>query len=319
MKKGFLLVILSMSLWGLSYAMPTFLTAFNPFEIAIGRFIIYGLLSAVMLAVAIKRGKALPSLKEHWKPALAFACTGFTIYYGILVFAMQTLGAPLAALISGIQPIIISMYGNFKNKEFPAKIFIIPLLLILAGITIIHIKDVAESPTMNFSHSLIGLTTITIAILSWSWYAVTNGRFLKKNAHISPNNWSILVGLLCLPCSFIMAATLLYTSPESIHLLSSSISSIEIVTFIIVSLILGIGGSWLATLTWNKASLHVPMSLLGQMVVLEVFFGLFYIYCIKQSLPTIAELIGISFALTGVLVSIKQTNTFKKKQVKSLN
>lgn len=59
----------------------------------------------------------------------------------------------------------------------------------------------------------------------------------------------------------------------------------SMVLFVVVTLALGVGTSWLATSLFNYASHSLPMGLVGQLLILETVFGIAYTCIYHQSLP----------------------------------
>ena len=42
---------------------------------------------------------------------------------------------------------------------------------------------------------LVGILCATGALVSWTWFAVANTGYLRRNPHFDGNEWSVLLGL----------------------------------------------------------------------------------------------------------------------------
>jgi drug/metabolite transporter (DMT)-like permease len=71
---------------------------------------------------------------------------------------------------------------------------------------------------------------------------------------------------------------------------------------------LGILCSWLSAFLWNKASLHLPVSLVGQLTLFETLFGLLFVYTLEQHLPPQMEFFGIVFMVAAIAYAIRSTS-----------
>src|SRR5689334_4830625 len=72
--------------WGLAFLVPVLLTGWGAVAITAGRYLAYGALSLVLVALG---GASLRALaRRYWRPALAFALTGNVCYYLLLVLGI---------------------------------------------------------------------------------------------------------------------------------------------------------------------------------------------------------------------------------------
>lgn len=300
-KKGFLLAMVSMAFWGLAFVLPLFVTSFSSVEIAVGRFFVYGTASLVALVVYAMRGGTFPS-RALWSRALLFSLTGFLLFYTLLVIGIKTLGGPMATMVMGLLPVCVSMYGNWRNQEFPLSLFLLPVAVIFTGLALIHGRDVLYSERQILEMGL-GLSAVFGAVGCWCHYAVHNGRFLKANPQVRPELWSAFIGVFCLIGSLLLAFGYSWATQQPLKVFSVLTQRHELIAFFVVSLGLGLLASYLSTLFWNQASLLLPMSLLGQLVVFEILFGLFYVYLKEQTLPSPWEASGVALVLGGIILS----------------
>src|SRR5690242_7139860 len=97
-------------IWGSAFAVPVMLGGWNPVILTLGRYLVYGLLSVILLLLG---GRDLRSvLREHWRAALFFAVAGNVGYYLLLVIAIKAAGAPLADMVIGAIPVVVAVTGN---------------------------------------------------------------------------------------------------------------------------------------------------------------------------------------------------------------
>src|SRR6201995_3811908 len=97
-------------IWGTAFAVPVLLGGWNPVIVTLGRYLVYGLLSALLLALG---GRTLRHvLREHLRAALIFAVSGNVGYYLLLVIEIKAAGAPLADMVIGAIPVVVAVAGN---------------------------------------------------------------------------------------------------------------------------------------------------------------------------------------------------------------
>lgn len=309
MTKGFLYALGACSLWGLSFVLPLFVSEFSSLEVALARYVVYGLISLLILLISPPKEK-IPA--QFWVLSILFALAGNVLYYILEVVSIFLLGGPLVALLWGTAPVAVCIYGNLRHKEFPFSIFVLPLLLILAGFMAMNIADFKVDENIGFWEVFWGLSAALTAILMWAWYAVANFRFLRDNPQISCGTWSTLIGVSCLISSLFLIAGMVLTMPETITLMKGGLDSSRILAFLGVACLLGLGTSWLGTLAWNQACLNLPVSLAGQLVVFEMIFALIYVYSFWQEWPTLHEVTGAVLVLGGILLSFQRVHKCKK-------
>lgn len=304
MLRGGIAAIAAMALWGLVFAMPLFVRFCAPIEIAFGRFAVFGIIAMLSL---LGQPNRLPH-RRHWSMACLCAATNSTLYYILVIAAMQKIGANMVTALFCSVPLIVSLYGNYHEKQIAWPLFAPSTLLMATGIALTQIPRLHGLPSA-WSDTITGLLFAVAAVASWSWYAVENKNYLEKNTDIDGQGWASLLGifsmLLCIPFIIVQAIA----QPHTLFLASNPALSL-LGTYCIVSLILGILSSWLTLTLWNYASTHLPLTLLGQLIVFEALFGLGYIYYLEHTLPSFTEIIG----LTAILVSVVTTTLLLSKE-----
>ncbi|MBB65136.1 MAG: hypothetical protein CMO81_08735 [Waddliaceae bacterium] len=305
MGKGIFLGILAMAFFGLAFVMPLFTPSFSAIEIAIGRYTVYGLISLfILLSSSFKETKAV--FLQHWQFATALVLSGYIAYYFLIVLGMRYAGASLGTLVNGgLLPIAASIYANLRSKDFSMLSLLPSLCLVFFGLGVVHWEDIRSASIEELANSYFGIGLVVVAVCGWAWFSVQNSFFLKQHRHVSPSVWSCVLGLVCLLiCIGISIAALLW-NPESLRILDLDTSTHELKMFLFTSLVLGLGGSWITTFLWNKASTLIPMSVLGQFIALEGVFGLTYILLFNQEFPSIFQIIGVSCILAGLSLSFQ--------------
>lgn len=63
--------------------------------------------------------------------------------------------------------------------------------------------------------------------------------------------------------------------------------------------------SWVGALCWNIASQKLPTVILGPLIVFETLAGLLYTFILRQEIPPLLTLSGITLLVTGVVIAIR--------------
>ncbi len=309
MLTGIVSILAATLCWGFVFVIPIFLVGFDPIEVTLGRFFFFGLISLIILLLK-KRRLFHHSYSKHWVKAFWFGLMSTLVCYSGMVFCMRYASPAITALIYGISPITIALFGNWQKKEYRYRDFLFPGILTIFGISLTNLKAFEISTVSLFIYSL-GFLCGLLGLSAWTWYAVRNVKFQAENPHLSTLDWVVMLGAATFSLCVIIAVIIALLSPD----LSKYASiSPELKTFLVGSLILGSVSSWLAFFLWNKGTLYVPISLAGQLTIFETIFGLLFIFLAETRLPSLFEFIGIIALLAGVLTAFK---TLKKRGSKT--
>lgn len=301
---GVLCVIAACFCWGLIFVIPKFLGGFNPIEVALGRYLFFGLISLGILFLGkrylIQRSYVKPWLKSIW-----FAFISTLVAYTFVVFSTRYANPAVAALIFGMSPITIALYGNLYRKEYSFKNFLIPFLFISIGLILVNLDafNLAGVPLLPYS---VGLICGFIGLGAWTWYTIANFHFLEKNKTLLPNDWVIMQGVSTF---FLVAIGMGIFAFTTFDVSKYGAFTEELQMFLIGSFILGTLCSWIAFFLWNCGNLRLPIALAGQLTIFEMIFGLFFVYLAEKRLPLPLEGAGILLMIIGVLTAFK---TLKK-------
>lgn len=302
--KGIVFALTACLIWGLIFVVPEMMNSFSSFEIALGRYGIYGLISSLLFLKGFKTKKYS---KEVWIKAMIFSLTCNIAYYTLIVLALRLASPAIVALVLGVGPVTIAFYGNWKKREVPFRTLILPSILILIGLLIINIPYLQGNSELE--EFLLGLLFTLLSLASWTWYVVSNADFLKKHPEVPSNDWATLLGTTTFFWVILLFIGLILFFPEQLNTEQYFVWNEELQNFLVGSAILGICCSWVGTYLWNQASLNIPVSLAGQLTIFETIFGTIYVYVATQTFPSLLELGGIAILLFAVLYGIKKFPT----------
>lgn len=304
MFRGIVIVITACIIWGLIYVIPLFMSAFNPIEIAMGRYFCYGIVS-ILYMVCYRRASLVNTPKILWKKAFIFSFLANIGFYPAAVLSIQYADAAIAALILGMTPITIAVMGNLKQKECRFRSLLWPCLAIGVGLILVNTPALRESHIeKSISFYCTGLFFGFVALISWSIFAVANGRLLKKYPQLSSRDWSSIMGIASFIWVLTIGSAFIFFTPEP-FLYKYFIWTPELQAFLLGSLVLGLLCSWTGAFLWNKGSSLLPISLAGQLTIFETLFGLLFVYLMQKRVPMAVELAGIAVILIGIYSSIR--------------
>jgi drug/metabolite transporter (DMT)-like permease len=289
--------------WGLAFLMPVLFPNSDAVALALGRYLVFGVLSVAIMI--FRRGAGMRGLgRRVWLTAIVFAFAGHLGYYFFLVEGITHTGAPITTVILGTLPVTVALTGNWIRREFPFSRLLIPLGFITVGLVLVNLMEV-DWRTAFSGHSgmnwVIGIVSALIALCLWTSYAVANAGFLRKHPEISSADWSTLMGmctgalsLVALPIAAVFGG---------VHVEGTG----TIFPLLIGSLVLGVLVSWVGTVLWNRSSGVVPISIAGQLVVVQAIAGLIYVFAWDGRVPPPLELVGIALIIGGVLLAIRRS------------
>lgn len=323
MRRGVMYGMMAGALWGTVFLVPRLLADFSPLLLSSGRYMMYG---AVSMVAALPSARSLLARLTAADIAALFklALAGNLLYYLLLTGAVHMVGIAPASLIVGVLPVTVTLLGRRDHGAVPLARLVWPLAMVLAGIACINIDVfsagadsgagadalagagaalIAGSPILT---KLAGLACAAGALVSWTWFAVENARYLQRNDHFSGSEWSVLWGIVTglLGAALWMVVAALpagfATAPHG------PLADSRWHLFWMLNLGLAIGASWLGNGLWNAASKRLPLTLSGQLIVFETLFALLYAFIYDHRLPRVLEAAAIALLLVGVSWSVRQ-------------
>ncbi|MBN3755288.1 DMT family transporter [Paraburkholderia sp. Tr-20389] len=285
-------------LWAISLIAPLILAAFSPTEITAARYLWYGIVSAAILLVRYRHRRLGV---RRWIRAAFYGLSGNVAVSILVSFAVQNTGAEVVIPIIGLLPISISVAGSRHLPVATWRRLLIPFALVTVGlIVVLTVQSGALGGNAKLTWAGTAAALLTVAL--WTWYALSNARFLQNNPSITSTHWSCAVGVATLLFCLVMAAVQLY-GDNGVVLVKNIRQEWPI--FALVTISLGAGTSWLATALFNRASHELPMGLVGQLVVLETLFGILYICLYKHTIPPLTQTVGMLLAIAGIWLSAR--------------
>jgi drug/metabolite transporter (DMT)-like permease len=298
MRRGVLYGLLAGALWGMVFLVPRLLGDFSPVLLSAGRYVMYGIVSVLAL-LPMAHSVMARLTREDFFALVRFALVGNLLYYVLLGFAVHEVGVAATSLIIGVLPVSVTLIGRSDHGSVPLARLAWPLSMVLVGIACINadVFGVDSAPHASILTRCIGMVCATGALACWTWYAVQNARYLRRTAHFTGNEWSMLWGavtgllglLLWLLILLLPAGWVQHTVPPA-----------RWQVFWLVNLLLAIGASWLGNALWNAASRRLPLTLAGQLLVFETLFALLYAFIYDHRWPRPLEIAAIVLLMAGV-------------------
>ncbi|MFT8933263.1 MAG: DMT family transporter [Acetobacter syzygii] len=282
------------ALWGLVFLAPELVRDFTPLELAIGRFLAYGIIAFVII---IPRWSILTSNlnKQDWRVLFWLSLFGNTLYYVLLSKAVQSGGIALTSLVIGFLPVAVTIIGSRDKEAIPLIALFPSLLLCCAGAVCIGWQAL-KAPEATHQTSM-GLLWSIAALLSWTTYAVGNSRSLARLSSVSIHDWNLLVGLVTGAQAICLIPVALFVG----HLQHDLISWGRFVeVFTAVAIIASLFGNVL----WNRMSRLLPLTMTGQMILFETLFALIYGFLWEHRWPHPIEVAAFSLIVCSVMTCV---------------
>jgi len=305
MLKGIAFALAACFVWGLIFVIPGFMGSFSPFEVALGRYSFYGLISSILF-LNLRRKGSCSYPRKIWLQALLFSFASTFFYYICLVLGLRYSTPAISALVLGVSPIAIAFYGNLRKKELDFSRLILPSLFILIGLIIINAPHLHMHETP--ANYLLGLFCSFLSLAAWSWYVVANSEFFKKYPDVQSCDWSTMIGVSTIFWVILCSTVTHLFFPTEFALEKYTFDNDSFSCFLIGSCILGLVCSWVGAYCWNRANHYLPVTLAGQLTIFETIFGVVFVYLVEQRMPPLMELVGMSCLIGAVLYGIHVTS-----------
>lgn len=306
MWNGVLCALLAGAMWGGVFIVPEILAAFTPLELAVGRYVSYGLIAMCLMLPRL--GSVLGRVSRADGVALLrHALAGNIVYYMLLAIGVKLAGVAATSLIIGLMPITVTLMGHKDHGAMPLARLAPALLVVGAGMLCINV-DVflhARASGGDLLQTLLGIVCATAALACWTWYSVDNARYLKRHAHFSSAEWSALYGITSGMIAIVAGALAFFIWHADITGAAGNASGRDWTLFWSVNAALALGASVIANQLWNIASRRVPVTLGGQLILFETLFALLYGCLYTQTPPRALEVAAFVLLIIGVAWSVR--------------
>lgn len=300
-------------IWGLIFVIPQMLSEFTPIEIALGRYFFFGAFSFFLLLRNSVRNKFFSRNvnPKIWMQAFKWGLLAGLFYYVAVVIAMRYISPAITTLILGLAPLTIAFLGQWSSKKTDWGPLWVPSLLIFAGLLFINLPMMnTSSDEFSWQNYSIGFLAALISLASWTFYVVSNARFLSEHPEVSSSEWSTLIGVANLAWVCVGGILLMFINPDWVRFFSYAFETSVLFKFTAGSFVLGVVCAWMGAVLWNRAARLLPVTITGQLMIFETVFGLIFVYFYEQRMPFWFETLGMAAMLSGVYVSL---NAFNKK------
>lgn len=174
------------ALWGVIFLVPAVLHGFTPLQLALGRYLAYGVISLVVLLPRIGRLTRQLATRD-WISLLWLSLAGNLLYYALVAFAVQSAGGAATSLVVGLVPVVIALAAASAPGAVPLQRLAISLLLSVIGVCLIAWQALSsETMTTPWAARCLGLLCAAGALLSWSAYSIGNSRALARHPGLTP-------------------------------------------------------------------------------------------------------------------------------------
>ncbi|WP_044560022.1 DMT family transporter [Azospirillum sp. B4] len=295
--------VLAGAFWGTVFLGPRVLHAFSPLQLSASRYLLYGLVSCVLILPRWRvfwpqAGRSRIG-KAEWLALLRLSLLGNIIYYVFVASAVHLAGVAATSLVIGLLPMAVTLVGSREQGAVPLRALALPLALGVIGVLLIGV-DVAGrggQGDTTVGGRLLGLACAAGALVSWTFYAVLNSRWLARLPAVSAHDWSLLTGVATGALALVLAvpAFLMDATPHAAG---------DWALFWGVSTGVAIGASVVGNALWNRASRLLPLTLMGQMILFETLFALLYGFLWDARWPTLLECVAIVALVASVALCV---------------
>lgn len=282
------------AMWGLVFLAPKVAPDASPMLMSAGRYLAYGIIAALLLAPRWKRVAALLNAKA-WRALAWLSLAGNIVYYLFLVVSVHFAGVAASALIVGMVPVVVVVWGLRDPDAPPLRKVGPPILLAAFAVALIGWESLSRDAAVGRDavSVLIGLGCGLAALLCWSAYAVGNSRWMARLPQVGAHDWSLLTGVVTGAFALLLAVPALLGAGEATAEQWARLAAVSVGVAVLASIV---GNAF-----WNQASRLLPLSMLGQMIVFETLFAFLYGYLWERRGPTAVELVAMALMIVSVV------------------
>jgi drug/metabolite transporter (DMT)-like permease len=299
---GLLAGLAAGAFWGLTFVAPTAVKPYSEVDLAILRYLAFGLVSVALMAASPRFRPGRISRKQMVL-ALWLGLSGYVIYYIFVAFSVSLAGPAIAPLVIGALPVLLAIYGNYQDGTVPWRLLALPLALIIAGLVLINSATIAAAATpLQQSNVILGFVLALCALANWFVYAVLNARALRAPDAPGALAWTGLQGLGA--AAGVLPLLVLAPVMGWSEVPARGFAGADGMRLLWWAFLTGIVGSWIAQYFWTLASQRLPLALSAQLIVSETIFALLYGFLHDGRWPLAHEWQGAILLLLGVFIGV---------------
>jgi drug/metabolite transporter (DMT)-like permease len=294
---GLSAALLATALWGFTFLGPAAVDPVNIYYLVLGRYAVFGLMSAAVLLARPGRLRTLGT-RDVLK-AMHLGVVGYIGFYLLLSMSASVGGGVLASAMTGLIPVMVSLISNAVEKVFAWRSGLLPIAVIAAGLFLVNGGTASLGTAGDGQDRLAGAALGFAACVAWSYFVIANRIILRRATRVPDNaTWTACIGIgACL------GSLVLLPLAESAEGTSPFADAGTLGSFLAWCAALAVLGSWCATWFWNIASKRLPATVMGPIIGMEAVFGAFFYLIWEQRLPTAQELWGGLLVIGGVFFS----------------
>jgi drug/metabolite transporter (DMT)-like permease len=295
--RGIFFAMLACAAWGGSFLAPRALPDIDANTIACFRFLFFGISSG--MALLIRRGRLPPFRWTYFGEAVVLSASGYSIYYLCLAIGVKEVGVPFATAIVGLLPLTVLIAATPVRKWWR---YWVPALLLSTGAILLPAELFSDAYGALLEKSsedrAVGLGASLAALGLWTFFAVRNAAFLRRHPEWTALEWAGVLGVF----SGVGSGLFFFATRDTDVFLAAAGD----VRLLVWTGFMGIVGAWGATALWNEASRALPAAFLGQLLVFEAAFGLFYGFLYEGRAPRVLEAVAIASLLCGAVTAMRK-------------
>ncbi len=300
---GLLAGLAAGAFWGLTFVAPRAVQPYSEVDLAILRYLAFGLTSLALMAISPRFRPGRITLPQTGL-ALLLGLTGYVIYYIFVAFSVRLSGPAIAPLVIGALPVLLAIYGNWDEPAVRWRALALPLGLIMAGLVVINLGTLnAAADPRQRADVLLGFALACGALVVWFSYGVINARAMRAADAPEALPWTSLqgVGAMVGVLPLLVLAPLMGWS----EIPARGFAGADGTRLVLWAVLTGVIGSWLAQYFWTLASRRLPLAFAAQLIVSETLFALVYGFAYEGRAPASHEWAGGALLLAGVFAGVR--------------
>jgi drug/metabolite transporter (DMT)-like permease len=289
--RGIVILIFIMLVWGSSYSITKSVVAtLPPMCFAFIRFLI-ATLCLLPIYLQHRRKQKDRLITSDYVRLVFMGLTGVTGYYILFNFSLLYTSASVGALIQGLIPICIALFGILFLGEKVNQRQIAGIVISFGGVALVGI---ISNDKTNGSNPILGNLLMLASVICWTAYTLLS----RKSNHLDSITTTFLGGcagtLLCLP-----TAVYEYTHLDT---------PIRLGMFGWMAVVyLGAISSALCYLLYNQALKSLPAAMVGNFLNLDILVGVSIAVIFLHESITPWQVVGGVLILSGLFLSSTRT------------